>query len=236
MNTTEPEYINTVVPIQLPLLKRAFSENIIFNVDVASCQLPAPRILNYISNVKVKCELVYSTQRSLADMVIAYMGSITLLNDPLLETMSLLTVMKSMGTDIKIDNMEEEALALVCEEIDPAIVNLWRIRLSCIEAWSMSSHSKVKHLVSEYPVDSVTYTEDGSLDIRGINFINVLASPLLTIWIPHIRREDILFNKELFESNIFASKNMFSYIGNVDNPYILSLFDIIEDEEDVPSS
>lgn len=232
---TAPTVIRTTAPIPIQELKRAFSENIVFEIDVDETRLPPKRLLNYVCNVKVPCELVFGKNDRFLELVVAYMETNLLYRCPEFETMALMVVMNSMGIDISFDGFTKDEIASVESRLGPGVIDLWRIRLSCVQVWAMYVNSTTKHLAQEWPVDTVTHNDDGDVDPRGINFIHVLDSPLLYIWVDHIRPEDVMFNKELFEGYIFSAKNMFHYLSGASNPFMLALFDLIPppDIEDV---
>lgn len=227
----EPTVIHTTVPIPTNELRRSFVEDVHYVIDVSESKLPHARILHYVSNVNVKHDLVMADPDSAMGILKAYMSTALMYSSPVLEALALVTILRSMGVDVSHDDYDDVTLDNFIDDMDPEILDLWRIRLSSLEVWSLYVHKTTSHLAEEYPVDTVTY-KDNRLRMEGINFINVLASPLMDAFIPHIRNEDKFFNKELFEEPIFAARNMFHYCGGEDNPYLLALFDMFTKQEE----
>lgn len=231
-NDVDPVVITTTVPIPLDLLKRSFKEDIMFEIDVDNSKLPANRIINYVSNVSVKHQLLISSTETMGKVLVAYMSTNLLYPEPELEALAMIVVIRSMGGDISFDGYTNEVLDEYVTMIESDILDLWRIRLSCLKAWALYVHTPTKELALEYPVDDRTMV-DGRVRLDGINFIHVLASPLMDVFTPFIREEDIMFNEELFTGYIFSGKNMFSYCGGPDNPYLLALYDFYNPTDEV---
>ncbi len=235
----ELNYIEVTAPIPINVLKESFKDPLVaFKIDVDNSKLPAPRILNYVANLKVQTELKFVSKDRMTEFLLAYMSSTLLYRCPELETLALVMVMHSMGIDTSSDDYTAEEMDVVVNEIGPEIIQLWRTRLSSIPAWTLHAHTQTKEMARQYPDDTITFTKDGRIDPRGINFIHVLESPLLPLWSMVIRNEDITFNKALFDDNIFAGKSMYSYLSGADNPFMLAMFDLLPplESQHVPSS
>lgn len=236
MKTSEPELIHTSVPIPPDVLARSFTEDIRFIIDASASKLNPARTLFYLSNLRIDHELELSDPVVTGELLVAYMSTSLFYPSAVMEALATLVILRHMGVDVTCDDYSRETLDGYVNLVGEDILTLWRIRLSCLEAWSLYVHKPTTHLAETYPVDTVTY-KDGRLRSDGLNFIHVMASPLMDLIIPHIRKEDVLFNKELFESDMFGARNMFYYCGGPDNPYLLALFDIFNKETgDVPSN
>lgn len=236
MIDVQKERIQTSVPIPPALLQRSFTEEVIYEIDAASSKLSPARTLFYISNLNIEHELKLTDPEFTGQMLVAYMSTSLFYPSIALETLAMLVILRSMGVAIESEHYSGEVLDGYANLVGEDILTLWRIRLSCLEPWSMYVHKPTTHLVDAYPVDTVTY-KDGKLRMDGLNFIHVISSPLMDLFIPFIRPEDVMFNQELFDSNMFGARNMFHYCGGPDNPYLLALFDLFnKEDDDVPSN
>lgn len=236
MTESTKEIIYTSVPISPELLRRSFTEDVKYLIDVGASKLPPARTLFYVSNLNIEHELELTDPVVTGEILATYMSTSLLYPSVPLEALATLVVLRFMDVDVVSEDYSRETLDAYVRLVGEDILTLWRIRLSCLEAWSLYVHKETSALAEQYPVDTITY-KDGRLRADGMNFIHVLASPLMDLIIPFIRREDIYFNKELFEADMFGARNMFYYCGGPDNPYLLALFDLFNKEsDDVPSN
>ena len=190
--------IKTTAPIAIEELKKYFTDKTVsFEIDYANSTLQGEKLLTYLSNLEIPCNVVNYDEALLGD----YLRASLLVNIPSLEgdALSLLFMHKN-GDEV----IFKEEIALWEKKIDSlTLFNMYTINVPEIQEW-----------VEQFPTDE-------SNDLTGINFISLLKHEGTYELFQKINEENLTYYPKYFNDYMFKGNNLYSYWANESNPLFL---------------
>ena len=219
MNLTT-NVINTIAPISIEDLKKYFlDKSITYNIDYTNSKLKGAKLLTYISNLDIPCDITFDNKNEKDELLKEYLNSSVLCNIPSLElqTIKLMLEYKEIGTEKNpilyknfiVDNLE--------------IIKQWESKLDSLTLYNM--------YIVNYPEMqefAKGFTEDNTDDLSGINFLSLLKHEDFFIYYSKIKESNLKFYTKYFNEYMFKGKNLYSYWATENNPLFLITFGISE--------
>ena len=219
MNLTT-NVINTIAPISIEDLKKYFlDKSITYNIDYTNSKLKGAKLLTYISNLDIPCDITFDNKNEKDELLKEYLNSSVLCNIPSLElqTIKLMLEYKEIGTEKNpilyknfiVDNLE--------------IIKQWESKLDSLTLYNM-------YIVNSPEMQEFAkgFTEDNTDDLSGINFLSLLKHEDFFIYYSKIKESNLKFYTKYFNEYMFKGKNLYSYWATENNPLFLITFGISE--------
>lgn len=199
--------IETKAPIAIDDLKKHFTdENVEFLIDYDKSDLKGEKLLTYLSNLDLPCDLKNMDMSLLKD----YFHSTSLLCCKELEEQAI-DVLLQFKT---IDDFGPDVQKFISENLD--IVKTWTSKLDSLSVYNMHTINEPKF--KEY---AESFTHDDTDELEGVNFISVLKNTRFFEFYKHVKKDDLKFYTKYFNEYMFRGKNMYSYWANANNPMFL---------------
>ena len=211
--------IEATAPISIEKLKEYFVDNTtFFIIDYENSTLRGNKLLTYLSNLEIPCDIKFSSDDDLYEMLKEYFNSQMLLNIDSLEKKALEVLLQYKYEQDVSDEKNERFI-----EENTYIIAKW---ISLIESLTIYNMFIIKKSEVQDFVKSFPRIEND--DLRGINFVSLLKHELFYSLITKIDPRNLLYYSEYFENNVFKGKNLFSYWANEKNPLFLLTFGVME--------
>lgn len=199
--------IETTAPISIDNLKKYFEDkDTSFLIDYEQSELKGDKLLVYLSNLAVPCDL----KNFDADLVEAYLRTTMLVNIPSVE-------------------MEVIRLLFLMKEGQPVpFVDLlmdWERKIDSLTLYNMYVID-----VPEFKTFVESFPEDDTKSLEGINFVSLLKNEEMYVLFEKIREENLTNFTSYFNEYMFGGKNLYSFWANGNNPLFLLTWGIATDE------
>jgi len=198
--------INTSLPIPIEDLKKYFEDKeTYFIVDLKDSTLTKDKILTYLSNLNVPCDIVNPDLELLKE----YLNSKSLVNIPSLEklTMEMLFTYKKLQPNDKYNDFIKGNLDIIqkWENVLDSLVlyNVYTLQLEEVEA-----HVK-------------SHTLDATDDTTGINFLSLLKHENFFYYYNAVSEDNLKYYDKYFNDYMFKGNNLFHYWANENNPMFI---------------
>lgn len=219
MTEQQPIQIETTAPIPVADLKRKFTENVEFIIDVDNSRLKGRALITYLANLNIDCRLRVVDAVIATDLLAHYLNSPTLVKIPDLED---LTVRLLLQASKRSSTFSDEMDAFIHEHKD--IVDVWLKRLYSLPLYAMYCREEWKGYVETFP-------EDTNDSLAGINFVRLIEHELFPFLLEGVEEDQYTWNRIFFNEYVFAGDNLFSYFKSKNNPYFIGLLAFVMPEE-----
>ena len=205
--------IKTIAPIAIEDLKKYFvDKSIIYNIDYTNSKIKGTKLLTYISNLDIPCDITFNDKNEKEELLKEYLNSSVLCSIPSLEiqTIKLLLEYKEIGIEINpilYKNFIEDNLE---------IIKKWEGILDSLTLFNMYivNSPEMQEFVKGFP-------EDNTDDLTGINFLSLLKHENFFMFYNKIDQSNLKFYSTYFNNYMFKAKNLFFYWANENNPLFL---------------
>jgi len=216
---SQPIQITTTAPIPVADLKRKFTENVEFIIDVDNSRLKNRALITYLSNLNIQLRLVINDEQVKLDLLEEYLRSTLLVKIPDLEDLAMNICLAASGRQ---HLCEFDPSPFIEKNAD--IIETWLKRLYSLPLYALYCSPTYKAEVEKYPED----LDDG---MAAINFVNLIGHGLFPLMMENIEDKDMTWNKVFFNDYVFAGSNLFKYFANSDNPFFVGLLAMEMPEE-----
>jgi len=220
------EPITTTAPIPSATLKsiimNGFKDEVVINVDESS--LSPQALLTYLTNLGVTIEFHFDTVEGAYALIRAYMQSPMLHDFRQLEISVLELLMQIKGLqpasgldyhDIIVDSDMRET------------ITQW---LSLVESLGLYASAR------EAGVDATMFPQNPTTDLRGINFVKLLAYDDLALVMLEPDPTRLSYYPHFFDKPVFKGSTLENYWVNSDNPVCVISHVYNEDPESMVES
>jgi len=201
--------IQTAAPISIEHLKLYFEDKETFyEIDYASSTIKGDKLLVYISNLDIPCDIITSSQDEMLEILEAYLDSSFLVNLPSLEfkVISLLLQYKEI---IAVENEEvldrvKDKLCKWTEKLDSLpLFNMYTINDQSLKEWVKNEHAT-----------------DETQELIGINFVSLLKHTDFYTFYESFMFEPRYYSA-YFNEYMFKGSNLYAFWANKNNPMFL---------------
>lgn len=210
--STTPVVIHCTAPIAVSDLKRKFTEDVVFVIDVDGSKLKGRALLTYLSNLNTNIHLQFSSEAATVELLRDYMASTLLISIAELEDLAINLLLAATG---RAYTLPFEPAAFVAE--NEALIETWLKRLDSLPVYAMYCHPEHKAAVEQ------TYPEDTDESMAGLNFVKLIEHELFPVLMAGVQEGDYNWNRVLFNEYIFAGDNLFKFFASKNNPYFVAL-------------
>ncbi len=221
-DTSQPIQIRTVAPIPTVDLKRKFTENVEFIIDVDNSRLKGRPLITWLSNLDIKARLEIQSDELRFDLLEEYMRSTLLVNIHDLNDLAMNICLAASGRQHLLDF---DPSAFIEKNAD--LIETWLKRVYSIPVYALHCSPEHKDLVNEFE-------EDDSDGLVGLNFVKLIDHELFPLLMEGIREDEMCWNKTLFNEYIFGGDNLFKYFASKNNPYFLAIVTEVQPEDGQP--
>jgi hypothetical protein len=214
------EKIKTVCPVPMEQLKQYFSnkENYIFEIDYNNSALQGDKLLTYLSNIDIPCDIDPETinNEQLESLLTEYITNTnTLINVPLLVThalVSLLTVKSDNNVvwDCPQGFSKEQTESFVTKNYDAL-----RSMLDVIESTMLYNISTIT--CEELKEDTETFNKVEDKNYCGINFVWILKRPEFIHLIENVDKNKQKYYVHQYDKYIYKGKCLYDFWMNSNN-------------------
>jgi hypothetical protein len=208
--------IETTAPISIDNLKKYFEDKeTVFLIDYDNSNLKEEKLLTYLSNLEIPCDLNITDNDYLLPLITCYLKSPHMVEIPFLERITIILLLQHKGIlekqDLTMLESFKELLDLWCERLD----SLTLYNLYCVN----EDNDYFKNWVLE------TGIKDDTTDMSGCNFVNLLKYEDFYRFYQKSSSTPKYF-PYYFDEYVFKGKNLYSYWANNNNPMFLLTFGI----------
>jgi hypothetical protein len=205
--------IKTTAPIAIDKLKEFFvnKENTSFLIDYENSQLQGSKLLIYLSNLDVPCDIdidIFGDEY--LNLLAEYMKSPFIVNIDTLEKGAIDVMQVANGT--KTDTTSYDKFITENKEV----VDYWLDVLNSLPAYNLYcvDVDEFKEFAKSRPVKEI----DAS---KGINFVSLLKHEEFFNFYQNWNDQKSFYIDEYFNDYIFKGKNLYSFWANENNPMFL---------------
>ncbi len=215
--------IKTIAPISMDHLKTYFvDKNIKFVIDYKNSKLKGSKLLVYLSNLDIPCDLDFDdSEEEVMKLLSDYLNSHFLLNIETLEKMALEAILCYKNI---IENSQYEKFI----QDNKPILEKWTNILNSLSLYNLST---VKHAGISNQISKFERVDDDTTE--GINFINLLKYEIFYIFFSKSEKDRIKYYTNFFENPVYRGKNLYSYWANENNTMFLLTFGITSTDIDI---
>jgi hypothetical protein len=213
--------IQTSAPINIEDLKKYFlDKSILFIIDYTTSNIKESKLLTYISNLDIPCDIKFNNDDEINELLPAYLDSSFIVNLPILENKIISLLLQNKGlievTDPDLLITLKPSLDDWTEKLDSLpLFNLYSVQSDELKQWVVGNH-----------------LEDDTTDSKGINFVSLLKHEEFYFFYQQMTDAPKYYSK-LFNDYMFKGKNLYSFWANENNPMHLLTQAIAEDSDEV---
>jgi len=205
--------IETKAPLPIDDIKKYFTDKSIFyNVDYDKCNLKGSKLLTYLSNLDLPCDI-----KNIDDnLIFDYLNSISLVTIPSLEKKVIQILLEFKGI------LKNELYKDFIEK-NKDILQKWVNKLESLRLYNMFmlNSPEFKNYVESFP-------KDETKDISGINFVSLLKNEEFYLFYNILNtNNDLKYYVNYFNDYMFKGKNLFAYWSSDKNPLFLLTWAIV---------
>lgn len=203
------QVIETAAPIKIEDLKKYFEDkSTVFVIDYASSSIKAEKLLIYISNLDIPCDIKFNNADEVSELLAAYLHSSFIVNLPILEKITISLLLQNKGL---VDIVDDEMLTKLKPYLD-----VWTEKLDSLPLFNLYvvQDDEFKQWVVDHHV------EDDTSDLAGINFVSILDNEDFYFFYQKLTDNPKYYSK-LFNEYMFKGRNLYSFWANEHNPLFL---------------
>ena len=201
--------IKTPAPISIDNLKLYFEDKETFyEIDYASSTIKGDKLLVYISNLDIPCDIIVESDEDLEEILLHYLDSSFLVNLPSLES-KVIDLLLQYKEIIPVKNESllsslKSQLTNWTEKLDSLpLYNMYVINDETIKSWVTESH-----------------TTDSTDSLEGVNFVSLLKRPEFYNFFDKPMFEPKYYST-YFNDYMFKGTNLYSFWAHTNNPMFL---------------
>ena len=201
--------VKTPAPISIDNLKLYFEDKETFyEIDYASSTIKGDKLLVYISNLDIPCDIIVESDEDLEEILLHYLDSSFLVNLPSLES-KVIDLLLQYKEIIPVKNESllsslKSQLTNWTEKLDSLpLYNMYVINDETIKSWVTESH-----------------TTDSTDSLEGVNFVSLLKRPEFYNFFDKPMFEPKYYST-YFNDYMFKGTNLYSFWAHTNNPMFL---------------
>jgi hypothetical protein len=213
--------IHTFAPIKIEELKKYFEDkSTVFIIDYTNSTIKAEKLLTYISNLDIPCDIKLNSSAEVQELVTCYLNSSFIVSIPSLEeiVISLLNQHKGLA-----EIQDSELLTVLKPQLDS-----WTSKLESLALFNMytiDDEDMKKWVTAEHKIDNTT-------SLEGVNFVSLLKNQDFYEFYEKMITEPKYYSG-YFNEYMYKGKNLYSYWANENNPMFLLTFAIANNNLDI---
>lgn len=210
--------IKTIAPISIDQLKLFFADkSIVFDIDYDASELKGQKLLTYLANLELPCNITFATADGLKEMLGDYLRSPFIVSIPSLEQITIMLLLQYKGL---VEVIDTDLLDAFKDEL-----STWIKKIDSLTLFNMYTISSddIKDWVKSHPTDDTD-------SLEGVNFISLLKHDVTYNLFQAIDTSGLTYYSKYFNDYMFKGKNLFSYWAVPNNPMFLLTYGIAAGE------
>jgi len=205
--------IHTSAPIKIEELKKYFEDkSTFFVIDYTQSSIKAEKLLTYVSNLDIPCDVKFNNDDELKELLNAYLTSSFIVNLPSLEkaVISLLLQNKGISETVNQDLLDQfkEHLTEWTNKLESlALFNVYCIKEEQFKQWVVS------------------HEEDATASLKGVNFISLLKNQEFYEFYQNMITVPKYYSS-YFNEYMFKGQNLYNFWANDNNPMFLLTYGV----------
>jgi|TARA_R110000822_G_scaffold35982_1_gene101283 hypothetical protein len=204
-------HVTVTAPLGIDDLQKYFSDDSInFIIDYENSELQGEKLLVYLSNLELPCD-IKTEGKDLENLAKIYLQFPQILNIKVLEEfiLEVLLVRKNLSLEClgcyqDFINDNEEVIDIWIKKLDSlTLYNMYIIQDDEMKDWVLS------------------YKEDDTDDIKGINFVSLLKHEDFYYYYNGLDEKNLTYYSKYFNEYMFNGKSLFDYWSYKKNPLFL---------------
>lgn len=201
--------IKTPAPIDITDLKKYFvDKETFFEIDYAGSTIREEKLLVYISNLDLPCDITVDNDDDALELVRCYLESNFLVSLPSLEKLTISLLLERKGIQEVVNPEMLEALGPQLDSWIQKLDSLPLFNMYCIDDDELKEWAKSEH------------EENDTADLTGVNFVSILKYEDFYQFYEKIDSVPTYYSK-YFNDYMFKGNNLFSHWANKNNPMFL---------------
>jgi hypothetical protein len=201
--------IHTKAPIGIEDLKVYFQDkDTKYIIDYGISDIKGEKLLTYLGNLDLPCDIIYDSNDSLFEMVEAYLKFTHIVNIESLE-------LRVIDMLLQRKQLKPEYTPMVVDRFGD-LLDTWIKKLESLvifNAYTLNDDTFRDYVRS--------FTEDSTDSIEGINFVSLLKHPEFYTFYESLDESNLTYYSKYFNEYMFKGKNLYSYWANENNPMFL---------------
>ena len=201
--------ITTKAPIGIEDLKVYFQDkNTKYLIDYAASDLKGEKLLIYLGNLDLPCDIIYDNNESLYEMVEAYLKFNHIVNIESLE-------IRAIDMLLQRKNLKKQFTPEIVEKLGD-LLDQWTNKLESLLLYNMYilNDENIKESIQEYQHNDTDST-------AGINFVSLLKHEEFYVFFESTDESNLAYYSKYFNDYMFKGQNLYSYWANENNPMFL---------------
>lgn len=201
--------ITTKAPIGIEDLKVYFQDkDTKYIIDYGISDLKGEKLLTYLGNLDLPCDILYDNDESLFEMVEAYLKFSHIVNIESLE-------FRVIDMILQRKNLKRQFTPNAVERFGD-LLDQWIRKLEALVLYNvyMLNDESLREAVTNQPHNDTDSTE-------GINFVSLLKHPEFYTFFEAIDEGNLVYYSKYFNDYMFKGQNLYSYWANDNNPMFL---------------
>lgn len=233
--STEPVFVDTVVPVGPEAMRRKFMEpNVVFVLDYANSKTQGLPFMTYVSNLDVDSHVRITSEADALSLLDAYFKTSSLVRLYQVEDLAVNILLAAKGLEHGLVFDPAPFLASHAVEIEQWLSRIESLRLYSLHCIRTKAQLAAEEVLDSQgypvPVDSKfaeyvqSYPEDDTGEMAGCNWVSLIKHPRFFELLKDVDESRLRNYTTYFNSYVFKGKNLFSYWGVPENPaYLVSL-------------
>lgn len=213
--------VETIAPIPLETLKQYFEDkNIFFLIDYDKSILKGERLLTYLGNLEIPCDIFLQNEENFKELYPCYLKHSQIVSIPLFEHITIDLLLEKRGL---LPDYHAEYLELYDEDLsrwEDILESLLLFNFYTIDSKEMKDFVTTNHPNND--TDS----------LEGINFVSLLKYEFFYDFYNAERDKLPIYYSKYFNEYMFKGNNLFHYWANDKNIYYLNLCVALSNEVD----
>jgi hypothetical protein len=201
--------IHTKAPIGIEDLKAYFQDkDTKYLIDYGTSDLKGDKLLTYLGNLDIPCDIIYDNDESLFDMVESYLKFTHIVNIESLEVRVIDLIFQRKNLKPLFTPSAVDRFAPILDQWIQKLESLVLFNAFCINDDSFKDYVR-------------SHKEDDTDSIEGINFVSLLKHSNFYSFYENSDDSNLTYYSKYFNDHMFKGKNLYAYWANENNPMFL---------------
>jgi len=207
--------IYTKAPIGLEDLKVYFQDkDTKYLIDYGTSDLKGEKLLTYLGNLDIPCDIIYDNDESLFEMVEAYLKFNHIVNIESLESRVIDMIFQRKNLKPQFTPEIIDKFSGMLDQWIQKLESLVLFNIFCVNDETLKDYVRAQK-------------EDDTNSTEGINFVSLLKHQNFYTFFEGVNESDLIYYSKYFNEYMFKGKNLYSYWANENNPMFLLTWGIV---------
>lgn len=215
-------------PIPVSSLRRSFTEDIEFVINVKESKLKGKQLIVYLSNLDIKLRLQITDIEDALELAEAYMRTNVVVSIQEIEDVVINILLMYRGLPNFLAVEPERFKKFVDDNFK--LIELWLERINSLLAFwlyiqkkNIDENGVVGESIYIDRLNALEHVPENDVnELVGLNYVNLIRHPLFPFLLEGMKLETAKVNISHFENFIFNRNKLLSYFADRNNPLFLA--------------